>query len=534
MRPQYGNALRFDRVLTVYFYTSNADKLLQAKLMFMRHGYALRHYTGRREPYDEDYSLETRQLLDRAIEQVNAEFGVRSIFFVEDTSLRIEALSEGAADYPGLAVKEWFSSASFEALDRELRGKGNNRRVVVKSDIALYLPALSRKIFFHGETEGAIATSPPEFSPSAQYPWLTPDTFNGWFIPQGATKRLGEMEFEESLSFDFRAKSLSALVSRLEELNSALNIAPNFYVVRRPASPPVAEQQLLFKELLMLEDKPSQVLVVIGNKCAGKTTLSDYLIARDDVMVFEASSVLRSLASEADEQVETADDAYRFLCAHGLDCVAHTIAKYIERSPAILNVVTGLRTVEEVSLLVERFPRARIVFVDADVRTRFERHVRRARDKDVKAFVDFEKQDEQQARFGVLRVPTEIATDVVRNDGTLELYKERIDSLIATMTDKDEAPPQSRGHKSELHRTLNALRAIGSAATCAAISEKAAELGTPVRKYNTNRALKAVPEFAERVKRSEQLLSYKLTARGEALLQLLEKVDHFQSDEDRT
>ncbi|MGY4414904.1 inosine/xanthosine triphosphate pyrophosphatase family protein [Bradyrhizobium sp. LB7.1] len=116
-----------------------------------------------------------------------------------------------------MAVKEWFSSASFEALDRELREKGNNRRVIVKSDIALYLPALSRKVFFHGETDGAIATSPPEFSPSAQYPWLTPDTFNGWFIPQGATKRLGEMEFEESLTFDFRAKSLSALVSRLEE-----------------------------------------------------------------------------------------------------------------------------------------------------------------------------------------------------------------------------------------------------------------------------------------------------------------------------
>ncbi|MDA9478255.1 xanthosine triphosphate pyrophosphatase [Bradyrhizobium sp. CCBAU 65884] len=527
MRPQYGNALRFDRVLTVYFYTSNADKLLQAKLMFMRHGYALRHYRGRREPYDEDYSLETRQLLDRAIEQVNAEFGVRSIFFVEDTSLRIEALSEGATDYPGLAVKEWFSSASFEALDRELRKKGNDRRVVVKSDIALYLPTLSRKVFFHGETEGAIATSPPAFSPSAQYPWLTPDTFNGWFIPQGATKRLGEMEFEESLTFDFRAKSLSALISRLEELNLALNIPPNFYIVRRPALPPIAEQQLLFKEL-MQEDKPSQVLVVIGNKCAGKTTLSDYLIARDDVMVFEASSVLRSLASEADEQVETADDAYRFLFAHGLDCVAHTIAKYIERSPASLNVVTGLRTVEEVSLLVERFPSARIVFVDADVRTRFERHVRRARDKDVKTFVDFVKQDEQQARFGVLRVPTEIATDVVRNDGTLELYKERIDSLIVTMTGKHRAPTQSRNQKSELYRTLNALRALGSAATCAAISEKAAELGTPVRKYNTNRALKAVPEFAERVKRSEELLRYKLTARGEALLQLLEKFDHFQ------
>jgi dephospho-CoA kinase/inosine/xanthosine triphosphate pyrophosphatase family protein len=526
MRPQYGNALRFDRVLTVYFYTSNADKLLQAKLMFMRHGYPLRHYSGRREPYDEDYSLGTELLLGRAIEQVNAEFGVRSIFFVEDTSLRIEALSEGLADYPGLAVKEWFSSASFDSLDRQLQEKGNDRRVVVKSDIALYLPALSRKVFFHSETAGRVATSAPTFSPSPQYPWLTPDTFNGWFIPEGTTRRLGEMEFEESLAFDFRAKSLSALISRLEELNSALNLTPNFYIIRRPVSPPIAEQQLLFKELLMLEAKPSQVLVVIGHKCTGKTTLSDHLIARDDVMVFEASSVLRSLASDADEPVESADDAYKFLSDHGLDCVAHTIAKYAERSSAALNVITGLRTVEEVLLIVERFPHTRIVFVESDVRTRFERHVRRARDRDVKTFVDFKKQDEQQARFGVLRVPTEIATHVIRNDGTLEQYKNRIDSLITAMTGTDATAPQLHIQKSELYRTLRALKAIGQAATCAAISEKASELAAPVRKYNTNRALKAVPEFAERVKRSEHLLSYKLTGRGEALLELLQKVGH--------
>jgi hypothetical protein len=96
MRPEYGNALRFDRILNVYFYTSNADKLLQARLMFVRHGYNLRHYRGRREPYDEDYSLGSEQLLNRAIKQVNDEFGIKSIFFVEDTTLRLEGLSKGA------------------------------------------------------------------------------------------------------------------------------------------------------------------------------------------------------------------------------------------------------------------------------------------------------------------------------------------------------------------------------------------------------------------------------------------------------
>ena len=115
----------------------------------------------------------------------------------------------------------------------------------------------------------------------------------------------------------------------------------------------------------------------------------------------------------------------------------------------------------------------------------------------------------------------EIATDTIRNDGTLEQYRVKIDALVSTL------PKLSRGHgqKSELHRTLIALDAIGGAGTCEQISAKSADLGIPVRKYNTNRALKSAPEFAERVKRSGRLLQYKLTARGQRLLDLLNLID---------
>lgn len=518
MRPQYGNSLGFERILNAYFYTSNPDKLLQARLMFVRHGYLLRHYKGHREPYDEDYSLPTEQMLARAIQQVNAEFGVKSIFFVEDTSLRLDALSD-SSDFPGLKVKEWFAGTTFEEVDRLLQAKGGNRRAVVKSDIALYVPTLSHVIFFHGETAGTVAPSRPEFSGSTQYPWLTPTTFNGWFIPDGAMKRLGEMEFEESLEFDFRAKSLTKLIARLEEMNAALNLGSSFYTVRRPeiSHPP---QQLAFRELLPQEESEPQVLLVIGHKCAGKTTLSDYLAGRDGVMVFEASSVLRQLAWEAEENVDTADDAFNFLRERGLDFVAEAIAKYLGRGMANLNVITGLRTVEEIFLLVHRFPQARIVLVDSDARTRFERHLRRARDTEVRTFSDFQKQDEKQAAFGALRVATEIATDTIHNDGTLEQYRAKIEALVSSLPKLAQAHEQ----KSELHRTLMALNEIGDAGTCEQISEKSAELGFPIRKYNTNRALKSVPEFAERVKRSGHLLSYKLTARGQRLLDLLNVV----------
>jgi inosine/xanthosine triphosphate pyrophosphatase family protein/dephospho-CoA kinase len=513
MRPQYGNSLGFERVLNVYFYTSNPDKLLQARLMFVRSGYLLRHFTAHREPYDEDYSLPKEDMLNRAIQQVNAEFGVKSIFFVEDTSLRLEALSD-SSDFPGMKVKEWFAGTTFEEVDRLIEERGRDRSATVKSDIALYIPTLSHAIFFHGETTGIVAPSPPAFTGSAQYPWLTPTTFNGWFIPDGAMKRLGEMEFEDSLEFDFRVKALMKLIARMEEMNAALNLGSSFYTIRRPEVP--FQEQLAFRELLPPEESEPQILLVIGHKCAGKTTLSDYLAGRDGVMVYEASSVLRQLASEAGESVDTADDAFNFLREHGLDCVAEAIAKYVDRAKANLTVITGLRTVEEVFLLVHRFRQARVVLIDSDARTRYERHLRRARDADVQSLKDFQRQDERQAGFGALRVGKEIASDVIRNEGTLEQYRTKIDGTIARLRKSS----SGEGHKSELHRTLIALNEIGIG-TCEQISLKSADLGVAVRKYNTNRALKSAPEFAERVKRSGQLLSYKLTARGQRLLDLL-------------
>src|ERR1700722_12404331 len=219
MRLRYGDVFRFNRPIKVFFYTSNADKLIQARLIFMRSGYQLSHYRSHHEPYDEDYSLGTEGLLTKALKQVSQDFERRSVLFVEDTSVRIEALSD-TNDYPGTRVKEWFTETTFDELDRQITLRGGNRQCTVKSDIALRLPTLSRPIFFHGETSGFVAESAPTFAVSPQYPWLTPETFNGWFIPNGSARRLGEMEFEESLSFDFRAKSLRFLIERLEELNA--------------------------------------------------------------------------------------------------------------------------------------------------------------------------------------------------------------------------------------------------------------------------------------------------------------------------
>jgi inosine/xanthosine triphosphate pyrophosphatase family protein/dephospho-CoA kinase len=517
----YGDAFRFDRVLSVFFYTSSTDKLLQARIIFVRSGYELRHYQAKSEPYDEDYSGDSEQLLTKAIRQVNAEFGIRSIFFVEDTSVRIEALSE-TNDFPGLATKEWFSETSFDELNSQIRLRGGNRLAVVKSDIALYLPTISRPLFFHGETRGQVAETAPAFEASEQYPWLTPATFNGWFVPEGARRRLGEMEFEESLLYDFRAKSLHALLLRLEELNAALNIGPSFYTKRQRTSGNSIQLPLL------IDEHQQDILLVIGYKCAGKTTLADHVACLEGVKVYEASSVLRTLAVENERTISSSSDAHAFLSEFGLEAVGVRLSEYLCHSGSRTNIVTGLRTPEEILVLKMAFPNARVVLIEADPRVRFERHIRRARDPDVKTYRQFLDADEEQNRFGVMRVASELADVIIRNDSQLGTFSKRIDDVLFNpgRTGRRDGQPRRSTNldvASELHRCLAALARIGRTATCQEISDATGTGVRRVRRYNTNRALKGAPEFADRITKSGTPLSYRVTKRGRVLLQLLDR-----------
>lgn len=79
------------RRLEVFFYTSNIEKFLQARLVFEAVGLLLQHFKSKGDPYAEEYSHGKRALLDRALREILVSVGRTSLFFVEDTSLRIDA-----------------------------------------------------------------------------------------------------------------------------------------------------------------------------------------------------------------------------------------------------------------------------------------------------------------------------------------------------------------------------------------------------------------------------------------------------------
>lgn len=517
----------FPRQLRVYFYTSNLEKLLQARLMFQEQGQTLSHFRANREPYEEDYSLQKDELLRRAIMQVRNQFLVRSIFFVEDTSIRIDALSD-EDDFPGLRAKEWFSETSFSHLDELLKSKGKNRRAIVKSDIALHIPNLEETFLFHGETIGVISDEPPNFETNLKHPWLTPNTFNGWIIPDGADVPLGEMPFEKSIEYDFRIKALKDLLNFLRPLNAAANLPSNFFNRDQDQKQTTNAEPYLPHIFDPAGENSPTVICVIGHKCAGKTTASEFIQSNFGAVFFEASDQLRTTAKDIGIEIISSASAMKFLEENGQDAVAQQIVDQISIDGSALTVISGLRTVEELELIYNMFDKVLTIQIVADRRIRFERHIRRGRDGDVRTVEHFNEMDQVQLGFGLLQVADEVSDNLVINESDLSSYYSRVNSTVRNaLVYKNNNGGRPYRLLSELHRCLIALSALGRISSCEEISSETEELGSMVWRYNTNRSLKSIPLFVDRFDKGEELLSYQINSRGERLLALLNKSKNY-------
>jgi inosine/xanthosine triphosphate pyrophosphatase family protein/dephospho-CoA kinase len=509
-----------DRQADIFFYTSNVPKYIQARVVLGRAGMSLQHFRSKTEPYAEDYAEGKEHLLVRAVAQVlGSGVGAGSLFFVEDTSLRIEALSNETDDYPGLAVKEWFASRTFDQLDQSLKEKGRDRRAEIKSDIALHVPGLQKPILFSGRTIGTVADTPPDFEENPQYPWLTPNTFNGWFIPDGAVRRLGEMGLEESWRYDFRTKALEALISRLEEYTAVLNLPPQAYFRRQAVDS--ASQMPLF---------PGIILIVVGHTCAGKTTFGDTAQDLNGILHIEASAIVRMLQRDTDlDHTSTFEFAKKLLAESGPDAVARKILQLYSPKFEKGVVITGFRTIEELEVLKSSFPRAKVLYLEASERTRFERMLQRGRSPGCNTIEDFRKIDVQQWSFGLLRVAEDFADLRLINEGTIEQFYTQINAVLSESFDVPgisiSGSPSKRLEVNQLLRCLRAIDSAGSPMSTDEIERETEATGSRIRHNNANKVLKKVPELARRFALEGTRVRYEITNAGRAYLRYMQKYE---------
>lgn len=501
----------------VFFYTSNADKYLQARYVFAQYGYILEHYESHTQPYAEEYAQGKEYLLAKAVDTVRNLVGRQTLFFLEDTSLRIEALSSADVDVPGLSVKEWFVETSFEQLDAMLRAKGDNRRAIIKSGIALSLPGKTTPVYFNGETAGTVALSPPGFERSRIHPWLSPTTFDGWFVPDGNQRRLGEMKADESQRLHFRARALIKLLERLGEYTAVLNLQPPAYVVRR--STPTVPQLPLFRD-------PRRHVVVVGPRAAGKSTFGDYVASDKHIPHREASLVIRALfRDQATDDVDLGRFAENLHIQQGQDVVAHVLVHQYGLGELRDAVVTGLRKFEELDYLEGLSSRPTVIFVTASRRTRFERYVARRREDKLVGYEDFVSTSDEEEFF---KFVSEYADVIIENEGTLPDYFRQIDYV---MNGCDGERPRGvtiqqgrpvRADRDQLYRCLAILHRHGGGLTNRQISDITAATGRRIATRNVNKVLGGAPSFCTQVRRAGQEIENVPTERGKCYVRLVD------------
>ncbi|CAA7614367.1 conserved hypothetical protein [Magnetospirillum sp. LM-5] len=412
------------------FFTSNQTKLAHAR--YLAEGRRIRikgfrqrtYHAGYNEPRLHSRAEILKQSYLSALEQIGkARLPAAShAFILEDTSVRIDALSDATHEVPGVDIKYWMEDRTFESVDALLKAAGNDRGASVRSDILLHIPGNFAKtwgideeyLVFTSEQRGSIIDREHVFDSNPVYPWLDNRSFNKWFVPEGCDAPLGALPIARADQVDFRRGAFEQLFDFLE--------------TRRYFPTPTIQLALHF------ERKPN--ILLCGYTCSGKTTASQHLARRFGYLHVEASDFMHlSYYYRHGFRGPTpiGDFAERAL-AEKPTIAAEKAVEYMLANLAEPLVISGFRAPAEVTFL-DATMRAHgkeftHYFVEADEASRFARLRARARPGDDLDAQEFHDRDLQQQRMGLDAIQQLETMQPLSNHGDLATYLAKIDLLV--------------------------------------------------------------------------------------------------------
>ena len=400
-------------MLELVFITSNIQKLAHAKYLCCDYPVKIIKQKNYGIGYIEPRIDDREELIKRSVDDATARFkkynsNEEQLFFIEDTSVIITGLS-GEKEYPGVDVKYWMKENSFRDVDIMLKGNGNNREVIVRSDVILVLnKELKRKfeknyVVFTSLKKGTIAEREVRIKTQPLYPWLNNSTFNKWFVPAGASGPLSSLPIETANQFDFRAKAFKDMMAFLKK---------NGYL----------KSDVLTKQLELFEPV---AFIICGPSCAGKTSLSSFLQSKYNYYHLEASDFMYLSYYErhgVNSNVPIGDFAEQAL-KDNPSIVVDQIISHIQGFKHIPIVVTGFRSPTEVEHFKVKYGgelNVEVIFIEADEKLRFERNIMRNRADAVKTFKKFKSKDAQQFNMGLLEIKKSNVQGILANESTIE------------------------------------------------------------------------------------------------------------------
>lgn len=385
----------------ITFITSNLTKLAHARYLCKNYQVNILHYkkffygVG----YEEPRIYDRKQLLAESFKDAVARWKKNvterdnRLFFIEDTSVKIDALSESENEVPGVDVKYWMRKINFNLLDQELRKKGNNRKCSVTSHVMLFLTEELKKTLgvtedykiFKSTAYGEITEKEYSFETQILYPWLDNKTFNKWFVPDGYSLPISLLDISQADSGDFRKGAFEQMLAFLKDHGAIKN------------------RRLMGNQLhLQFYDS----FVVCGRTCAGKSTIGKYLVDEFGYYHIEASEFMTHKLLETHGSKSNIDKhlfASKVLEVEPLFVVNKLIDYLQEHEIYDKFVITGFRTKNEVDVFFKAMydDMLHLVYINSNFEERFKRWRLRRREVDSYSENRFREIDTIQDDMGV-------------------------------------------------------------------------------------------------------------------------------------
>jgi dephospho-CoA kinase len=170
------------------------------------------------------------------------------------------------------------------------------------------------------------------------------------------------------------------------------------------------------------------ILGITGEIASGKGTITKYLTKEYKATSHRFSTALRDVAErmyleENRENLQKLSTIFRENFDDNI--LSMVIYKDVEEDSNSLIVIDGVRRMADIEFL-KKLPGFRLVYMEADIKNRYERITKRGENSDdnTKTFEEFEKDHQREAELQIKDLKSK-ADVVIDNNGTFEdLYKQ--------------------------------------------------------------------------------------------------------------
>lgn len=175
------------------------------------------------------------------------------------------------------------------------------------------------------------------------------------------------------------------------------------------------------------------IIGIAGEMASGKDTVTKYLVEKYGAIQYRFSDPLREILHILHKKV-TRDNltalSTNLRAAFGQDLLAHVIEREAEEDTRDIVVIDGIRRLSDIDL-VKNKENFFMMYVEADIHTRFERlHNRRQNEDD--GTITFEEFLEDHGNETERFIPElkKVAESVIMNEGTLEELEKTVDEIM--------------------------------------------------------------------------------------------------------